>query len=184
MITSKKELRQYLYRDLKQFNYKKPSLKNYILRNEKWFIYRLKRELRYVEYYKNVKPFGGGILYLYHFLLYKHLCWKTKCIINPNTTGAGLTIWHLGSFTYIRKGSKVGDDFTIVCGTVLGKKTGKSEEHIEIGNNCYCGLNVSIIGNVRIGNNVTIGAHAVVTKNIPDNSVIGGVPAKIIKFKE
>ena len=37
---------------------------------------------------------------------------------------------------------------------------------------------------IKIGNNVTIGAGAVVTKNIPDNAVVVGVPAKIIKIKE
>ena len=45
------------------------------------------------------------------------------------------------------------------------------------------GLMVKVIGSVRIGNNVTIGANAVVTHDIPDNAVVGGVPAKIIKIK-
>jgi len=40
------------------------------------------------------------------------------------------------------------------------------------------------LGPVTIGNNVTIGAGAVVNKDVPDNCVIGGVPAKIIKHKE
>lgn len=39
-----------------------------------------------------------------------------------------------------------------------------------------------IIGNVKIGNNVMIGTGAVVTKEVPDNSVVVGVPAKIISF--
>lgn len=50
-----------------------------------------------------------------------------------------------------------------------------------IGDNVYIGPNVSLIGDVRIGNNVTIGAGAVVTKNIPDNVTVAGVPAKIIQ---
>ena len=53
-----------------------------------------------------------------------------------------------------------------------------------MGDNCYFGLGVKILGSVKIGNNVTIGANAVVTKDIPDNAVVGGVPAKIIKIKE
>ncbi len=50
-----------------------------------------------------------------------------------------------------------------------------------IGNNVYIGNNVIILPGVTIGNNVIIGAGAVVTKNIPDNSVAVGVPARVIK---
>ena len=41
-----------------------------------------------------------------------------------------------------------------------------------------------MLGPVRIGNNVTIGAGSVVTKDIPDNSVVAGNPARIIKRKD
>lgn len=40
------------------------------------------------------------------------------------------------------------------------------------------------LGGVKIGNNVTIAPNAVVVKDVPDNAVVGGVPAKIIKFKD
>ena len=49
------------------------------------------------------------------------------------------------------------------------------------GDNCYLGIGCKLFGSVRIGNNVTVGANAVVTKDIPDNAVVGGVPAKVIK---
>ena len=49
-----------------------------------------------------------------------------------------------------------------------------------IGDNVYIGPNVCIVENVIIGNNVTIGAGAVVTKDIPSNTTVAGVPAKII----
>ncbi|HEM2769082.1 TPA: acyltransferase [Streptococcus suis] len=52
---------------------------------------------------------------------------------------------------------------------------------IVIGNNVYIGNNVLILPGVTIGSNVIIGAGAVVSKNIPDNSVAVGVPAKVIK---
>lgn len=55
---------------------------------------------------------------------------------------------------------------------------------IHIGNNCYIGTGSTILGPVRIGNNVTIGAGSVVTKDIPDNSVVAGNPARIIKRKD
>lgn len=52
---------------------------------------------------------------------------------------------------------------------------------ITIGDDVWIGGNVTIIGGVHIGNNVIVGAGAVVTKDVPDNTVVGGVPAKTIK---
>lgn len=45
----------------------------------------------------------------------------------------------------------------------------------------YCGAKVMIIGGIRIGNNVTIGAGSVVVKDIPDDCVAVGNPARVIK---
>lgn len=53
----------------------------------------------------------------------------------------------------------------------------------QIGNYCEIGTNATILPKIKIGNNVTIGAGAVVTQDIPDNAVVVGVPAKIIKYK-
>ena len=52
---------------------------------------------------------------------------------------------------------------------------------ITIGNDVWIGGNVTILPGVTIGNNVVIAAGAVVTKDVPDNCVIGGVPAKKIR---
>lgn len=52
---------------------------------------------------------------------------------------------------------------------------------IVVGNDVYIGNNVIILPGVTIGNNVVIGAGAVVSKDIPDNSVAVGVPARVIK---
>ena len=52
---------------------------------------------------------------------------------------------------------------------------------IKIGNNVWIGGNVTVLSGVTVGNNVVIAAGAVVTKDIPSDVVIAGVPAKIIK---
>lgn len=52
---------------------------------------------------------------------------------------------------------------------------------ISIGNNVYIGMNSTILPGVNIGNDVIIGAGSIVTRDIPSNSVVAGVPAKIIK---
>jgi maltose O-acetyltransferase len=53
-----------------------------------------------------------------------------------------------------------------------------------IGDNVFVGAGAIILMNVRIGNNIIIGAGSVVTKDIPDNSVVAGVPAKVIGTTE
>ena len=52
---------------------------------------------------------------------------------------------------------------------------------IAIGNNVFIGMNSMIMPNVSIGNNVIIGAGSIVTKDIPDNCVACGVPARVIE---
>ncbi|WP_338208977.1 sugar O-acetyltransferase [Lactiplantibacillus paraxiangfangensis] len=54
-------------------------------------------------------------------------------------------------------------------------------EPITVGNDVWIGGNVTVIGGVHIGNNVIIAAGAVVTRDVSDNCVAGGVPAKVIK---
>jgi len=52
---------------------------------------------------------------------------------------------------------------------------------VTIGSNVWIGDNVTIMGPVRIGDGVVVGANSVVTHDVPDNVIIGGIPAKILK---
>lgn len=64
-------------------------------------------------------------------------------------------------------------------GDVIG-----SSDKVTIGNNVFIGMNSTILKGVTIGNNVIIGADSLVNKNIPDNVVVAGNPAKIIMSLE
>ena len=65
----------------------------------------------------------------------------------------------------------------------LIKNQGTTRARIKIGENCWIGSKVTILAGVEIGSNSIIAAGAVVTKDMPPNSIIGGVPAKIIKMR-
>lgn len=60
-------------------------------------------------------------------------------------------------------------------------KQGMVHDPIKIGNNVWIGTKATILAGVTIGDNCVIGANAVVTKDIPSNSVVAGVPARFIK---
>lgn len=55
---------------------------------------------------------------------------------------------------------------------------------VVIGNDVWIGMRVIIMPGVKVGDGVVIGAGAVVTKNVPDFAIVGGVPAKGIKYRE
>lgn len=99
----------------------------------------------------------------------------------------------ISSKTKIGGGLHLGDAMCIVINpdTVIGENCHVSQfcnigtNHdtpAVIGDNVYIGPNVCIVEDVHIGNNVTIGAGSVVTKDIPDNATAAGVPAKVLNY--
>ena len=101
----------------------------------------------------------------------------------PNTIDEGLHMVHPG-FRRIGVFSHIGKNCTILPNVLVGKKQPEIKADVFIGDDCYISTGVTILGPVIIGNNVTIGAGAIVTKDVPDNCIVGGVPAKILKYKE
>lgn len=97
--------------------------------------------------------------------------------------GKGLFIGHLGGVVIGNK-SEIGKHASFHQGvTIGGAGRGKKHGSPKIGDQVYFGAGAKVIGDIKVGNNVVIGANAVVTKSIPDNGVVGGIPAEIINFK-
>jgi len=81
----------------------------------------------------------------------------------------------------IHRRTVIGRDVMISPHVLIGGRSGLPGFPV-IGDNVFIASGAKILGNVTIGNNVTIGANAVVLKDVPDNAIVVGIPAKIIKY--
>jgi len=97
------------------------------------------------------------------------------------TTSIGKGFYFVHPFSTVINADSIGDNFSCLHCTTLGAT---SKGRPTIGDNVSLGASVTIIGPVKIGSNVTIGAGSVVVKDIPDNCVAAGNPARIIRYIE
>lgn len=90
----------------------------------------------------------------------------------------GVNIAHFHGIVIHQK-TKIGKGSIIYQNVCVGGRNGKGGAII--GENCILGTGCCILGEIKIGNNVKIGANAVVLEDIPDNCTVVGIPAKIVK---
>jgi serine O-acetyltransferase len=172
MINNKNDLKYYLEQDRIQLNKmrKKPRL----VGDEVW---RFQILLRKEEYYVNI---GNKLLALYYKVRRHKLGVSLGFTIPINVFGAGLSIAHYGTII-VNKSSKVGVNCRIHACVNIGTQAGVSNKAPTVGDNSYIGPGAKLFGNIILGDNLAIGANAVVNKSFPLGEVtIGGVPAKVI----
>ena len=113
-----------------------------------------------------------------YYLVFRFLETFIGISIPPETTiGPGLRIFHFGQI-FINSKAVIGNNCTIRQGVTIGSINEELGAPV-IGNNVEFGFSSSVIGNIRIGDNVTIGAMTLVTKDVPSNSIVKGIPGKV-----
>lgn len=137
--------------------------------------------LRKAEYYENCRKDILGRIYLFSLKLkLMKLSTKLGFTIPRHVFGPGLSIAHWGSIV-VHSEVRVGNNCRIHSAVNIGVFSGKCPT---IGNNVYIAPGAKLFGGITVGDNVTIGANAVVNKDVPSNVTVGGIPAKIISKKD
>jgi serine O-acetyltransferase len=104
--------------------------------------------------------------------------------IHPGATiGRRFFIDH-GMGVVIGETAEIGDDVLLYQGVTLGG-TGneKGKRHPTLGNHVVVGSGAKVLGNIRVGDNVKIGAGSVVVHPVPDNSTVVGIPGRVVRTR-
>lgn len=97
--------------------------------------------------------------------------------------GPGLYIGHFGG-VIVSSQAKIGANCNLSQDVTIGvSRRGSNQGAPTVGDNVYFGPGSRVFGAVTIGNNVAVGANCVVTKDVPADAVVVGVPAKVISHQ-
>lgn len=132
--------------------------------------------MRIASYFKQRKAFF--IIYLLSKLMHYHYYNKYGISLPiGQRIGTPFMIGHIPGII-INGNATIGNNVLIMQNVTIGSTRGKGTPRI--GNNVLLCAGAKIVGNVNIGNNVVVGANAVVVHDIPNNSIVTGVPARVI----
>ncbi len=177
MIKTKDDLDYYLLCDklARGENKARPSL----IGDKLWKFQILYRKCEY--HYNNREKLFNKLAYIFSYFRFR--CQRDKlCSEFPlNVFAEGLAIWH-GQNIIVNENAKVGRNFSISAGCCIGHANGLVPV---IGDNVEMNIGSRVLGGIKISDDVTIGASALVVKDIDTPCTTwGGVPAKCISSKE
>jgi serine O-acetyltransferase len=119
----------------------------------------------------------------FKFLLLRHRYKYGIAIPEYTRIGPGLFINRFGG-VMVNGDAVIGANCNITHGAMLGQlNRGPNAGSPIVGDDVFLASGCKIIGHIRIGNRAAVGANAVVTKDVPDDGVVGGIPAKLISTK-
>lgn len=178
MIRTRKDLEAYLEEDRIALR-RKPGTPTFY--DEVWKFQRL---LRRLEYALNSSATSGAYVWLVRKVLsFRFHRQSVRCgfEIPPNTCGPGLSIAHRGTIV-IHPDARIGRNCRLHVDVVIGTRPGPPPEPVPvIGDNCYIGPGAKIFGGVALGDNIVVGANAVVNRSFPEGRMtIAGAPARKI----
>lgn len=134
--------------------------------------------MRMLDYASTTRSFFWKIIRVYLRYKYHVLGMKLGFSIPVGVFGPGLAIVHYGTIV-VSSEARIGENCRIHAGVNIGANGGEKTA-ATIGNNVYIGPGVKIVGEICIGDNVCIGANAVVLNDIEPGITIGGIPARKI----
>ena len=135
---------------------------------------------QYIYIYRKCQLSKIRIIKLFWLILLKLCSFWTKIQIPYSTVIAeGFRIVHFGNIV-INPDARIGKNFNIAQGCLVGNSKGKVAGVPVIGNNVCMNANSIVIGGIRIGDDVLIAPGAFVNFDVPDNSIVIGNPGKII----
>ncbi len=120
------------------------------------------------------------LLLVINRILYPFIRIYSGLELAPKTQiGPGLYIAHFGP-TVIHPDVIAGRNLTLMQGVTIGNRNGIPC----IGNDVSIGTDAKVLGEIRLGDHVTVGAGAVVTKDVPEGYTVVGIPARPVWIKE
>ncbi len=169
-----------------KFSVNKSVIEDDLMRNIIQFLHKDKTSfLNFCElmtFYVMVRNiFYARVAYHHHFYAkFLSLLVRPLPLLDISSTaeiGGGLIVQH--GYATIIAPRKIGKDCWINQGVTIGYTN--DNDCPTLGDNVTVYAGAKILGDVRVGNNVIVAANAVVVKDVEDNCIVGGIPAKVIK---
>lgn len=125
-------------------------------------------------FYRHGVPFLPALVKALIFLLFNSVVPASAAI------GRGSKFAYGGIGVVLHAKSKLGRRVIIGQGVTIGRKLDPTGVPV-VGDDVYISAGARLLGGITIGNNVIVGANSVVIADVPDNSIVAGAPAKVVR---